>query len=174
MTDVLVLNSTYEPLNVTRIARAVRLIFAGKAEVVESQGFLATVSFEVPLPSVIRMLYFVGRHRRKVPLSKRNVLLRDRYVCQYCGVAGDSHMTVDHVQPRSRGGKSEWANLVASCSTCNARKGSRTPAEARMSLRRKPYEPKLIPFLVVRKHTQPSDWSKYVSLWNVSIDERPG
>lgn len=170
---VLVLNSSYEPLNTTNIARAVRLVFAGKAEVLHAKGTLHSQTRAFPLPSIIRMLYFVARGRKRVALTKKNVLLRDDYRCGYCGEPGDrATMTVDHVTPRSQGGRSTWENLVAACSGCNGRKRDRTPEQARMPLRRRPHEPRAIPFLVVRKHTAPGEWWKYLSLYSVSIEER--
>ncbi|MDQ6942398.1 MAG: HNH endonuclease [Candidatus Eremiobacteraeota bacterium] len=174
MSDVLLLNFTYEPLGIVDLARAVRLLFARKVEVVHrGDRDIRTTSIAFPLPSVVRMLYYVRRARKRVALTKKNVLLRDDYTCVYCGTRGSSHdMTVDHVVPRSRGGSSAWENLVACCSACNARKRDRTPAEARMPLRRAPREPRCIPWLVVRRNTAPDEWGKYLALYNVGIEER--
>lgn len=173
MSNVLVLNFSYEPLGVVGFQRAVRLLFARKVEVVHSgDRVIRTTSVAFPLPSIVRMLYYVRRPRKRVALTKRNVLLRDDYVCAYCTSRGGSDMTVDHVIPRSRGGASVWENLVASCSTCNARKGSRTPDEARMPLRRKAREPRAIPWMVIRRNTAPDEWSKYLALYSVGIEER--
>lgn len=173
MSDVLVLNSTYEPLNVTRVARAVRLVYAGKAEVVHGRGKLASVALVLPLPSVIRMLYYITRGRKRVALTKKNVLLRDEYRCGYCGRTIDSRSaTVDHVRPKSAGGKSVWTNLVAACVECNGRKGSRTPEAARMPLRLKPAEPRFIPFVVIKRHTAGDEWARYLGYYSISIEER--
>jgi 5-methylcytosine-specific restriction endonuclease McrA len=173
MSDVLVLNSTYEPLNVTSIARAVRLIFAGKAEVLHDRGRIASPTIEFPLPSIVRMLYFIRHRKKRVALTKKNVLLRDDYACAYCGKRGDrSTMTVDHVVPRRQGGRSEWTNLVAACVECNGRKRDRTPLQAQMPLRRKPHEPRYIPFFVVRRNTERDEWIKYLTLYSVSIEQR--
>lgn len=172
-TACLVLNSTYEPLNIASVARAVRLVFAGKAEVIHSCGKLASTTLAIPLPSIIRMLYYIKRGRKRVALTKKNVLLRDDYKCAYCGMEGDRHtMTVDHVKPKSLGGKSDWLNLVACCSPCNGRKRDRTPEQAKMPLLRKPREPRFIPFLIVKRHTENSEWAKYLGLWSVGIEER--
>ena len=173
MASVLVLNNTYEALNTTNIARAVRLVFAGKAEVLHAKGMLRSEKREFPLPSIIRMLYFVARGRKRVPLTKKNVLLRDEYECGYCSAKGDrGTMTVDHVVPRSQGGRSTWDNLVAACAPCNGRKRDRTPAQARMPLRRKAHEPRFIPFIVVKRHTADDEWLKYLAFYSISIDER--
>jgi 5-methylcytosine-specific restriction endonuclease McrA len=171
--SVLLLNFTYEPLGVLDVARAVRLLFARKVEVVHrGERVLRTTSVEFPLPSVVRLLYYVRRVRKRVALTKKNVLLRDDYVCAYCTSRGGGDMTVDHVVPRSRGGRSAWENLVACCSACNARKRDRTPQEARMPLRRPPREPRFIPWVVVRRNTAPDEWAKYLSLYSVGIEER--
>ena len=173
MSDVLLLNFTYEPLGVVDVARAVRLLFAGKAEIVHGAGReIRSTSVAFPLPSILRMLYYIRRARKRVALTKKNVLLRDGYTCAYCGTRGDRAMTVDHVVPRARGGRSAWDNLVACCSTCNARKRDRTPDEARMPLRLRPREPKFIPWIVVRRHTAPDEWVKYLALYSVGIEER--
>jgi 5-methylcytosine-specific restriction endonuclease McrA len=172
MSEVFVLNFSYEPLSIVSLQRAVRLLFAGKAEIVTShQGNIASPSFEMPLPSIIRMLYYIKRPRARVGLTKKNVLLRDDHTCQYCGARGPQ-MTVDHVVPKSRGGPSTWANLATSCQPCNGRKNNRTPDEARMRLRRKPYEPRYIPWIRVKRNTAPSEWGKFLFLYDVSIDER--
>jgi 5-methylcytosine-specific restriction endonuclease McrA len=170
--DVLVLNSSYEALSVTSLRRAVRLIFAGKAELIEGAGTLRSTRIEIRLPSVIRMLYYVARSRHRVGLSKKNLLLRDDYRCQYCSVRLGANATVDHVVPRARGGLSAWNNLVACCVTCNQRKRDRTPDEARMTLTRRPKEPSFIPWVVVRRHTRPDEWFQWLTLYNVSIEER--
>ena len=175
MNAVLLLNNTYEPLGIVSVQRAVRLLFSSKAEIVHATGReLHSEKLSFPLPSVLRLLYYVTHRRKSVPLTKKNVLLRDGYRCGYCNSRGGSEMTVDHVHPRSRGGLSGWANLVACCTPCNSRKRDRTPAEAGMPLLRKPHMPRYIPFAVIRRHTLPDEWMKYVSLYQVSIEERFG
>lgn len=173
MSEVLLLNSTYEPLGVVSLKRAVRLLFSHKAEVIHDTGHAVhaeKISF--PLPSILRLLYYVARKRKHVPLTKKNVLLRDDYRCGYCGVRGGSEMTVDHVTPKSHGGLSTWTNLVTCCSTCNARKRDRTPVEAGMPLGKRPHQPSFIPWVVIRRHTMPSEWVKYLTLYNVSVEDR--
>jgi 5-methylcytosine-specific restriction endonuclease McrA len=174
------LNFSYEPLGVVSVQRAVRLLFAQKAEIVHDAGrFLHSGrnrrTGEIaawPLPSVVRLLYYVMRRHKTVPLTKKNVLLRDDHTCQYCTKKGGHEMTVDHVQPRSRNGASSWTNLVACCSPCNARKRDRTPAEAGMTLRCKPCVPRYIPFVVVKRNTLPNEWMNYLNLYDVGIEER--
>lgn len=173
MSDVLLLNFSYEPLGTVSLQRAVRMLFARKAEVLHDSGReIRSQKLSFPLPSVLRLLYYVAHRRRSVSLTKKNVLLRDDYKCAYCAAPGGSAMTVDHVVPKSRGGSSAWENLVACCSPCNSRKRDRTPEEARMPLRRKPHVPRRIPWVVVRRNTASAEWSKYLTLYNVSIEER--
>jgi len=137
---VLVLNATYEPVNVCVARRAIVLILKGLALAEEeSNGVLRSASFVMPVPSVIRLLEY-----RRIPhparaLSRKNILLRDRHTCQYCArVLSSPELTLDHIIPRSQGGKSAWENLAACCHACNNRKGDRTPEEAGMKLLRQP------------------------------------
>jgi len=171
--DVLVLNFTYEALNITSFQRAVKLIFSGKAEIVHRRdAFIKSTSYEMKLPSIIRMLYYIKRPMQKVALTKKNVLLRDDYTCMYCGIKGERMMTVDHVVPRSKGGPSTWENLVCACMRCNNRKNNRTPEHANMLLKRKPKAPKYIPWIRVKRNTLPGEWKKFLFLYNVSIEEK--
>lgn len=174
MNDVLVLNFTYEALNVTNFQRAVKLVFSGKAEVVHGyeSRLLASPRFEMRMPSIIRMLYYIRRPSQKVALTKKNILLRDDYKCQYCGIKGERMMTVDHVIPRSKGGPSTWENLVCACMRCNNRKNNRLPEHANMVLLRKPRMPKYIPWIQVKRNTLPGEWHKFLFLYNVSIEDR--
>jgi 5-methylcytosine-specific restriction endonuclease McrA len=139
---VLVLNQNYEPLNVTNLPRAFRLVFGSKAEILAyDHADIRTVRAVYRAPSVIRLQHQVRRPRPRVKLTRREVFTRDRHTCQYCGHAG-SDLTLDHVLPRHRGGSHSWENLVAACKPCNHRKGGRTPEEARMHLARHPFEPR--------------------------------
>ena len=173
MTEVLVLNFTYEALNITSFQRAVKLLFSGKAEMIHNRDrVLYSPSWEIRMPSIIRMLYYIKRPMQKVALTKKNVLLRDDYTCQYCNVRGERMMTVDHVVPRSKGGPSTWENLVCACMRCNNRKNNRSPGDANMALKRKPKTPKYIPWIQVRRNTLPDEWHKFLFLYNVSIETR--
>jgi 5-methylcytosine-specific restriction endonuclease McrA len=173
VSDVLVLNFSYEVLNVTSFQRAVKLLFAGKAEMLHGrERVLASPTVEMRMPSIIRMLYYIRRPAQKVALTKKNVLIRDDHTCQYCGSRGEKLMTVDHVVPRSRGGSSTWENLVCACMRCNNRKNNRTPQEANMTMLRKPRHPKYIPWIQIKRNTLPDEWGKFLFLYNVSIDER--
>ncbi len=173
LTDVLVLNFTYEAINVTSFQRAVKMIFSGKAEIVHNRDrVIAATTREMRMPSIIRLLYYIRRPMQRVALTKKNVLLRDDYTCQYCGTHGEKLMTVDHIVPKSRGGPSTWENLACACMQCNNRKNNRTPHEANMALARKPRQPKYIPWIQVKRNTLPDEWGKFLFLYNVSIEER--
>jgi len=139
---VLVLNQNYEPLNVCDIRRAFNLLGSEKAELLErNHQVIHTPTLAIPAPSVIRLVYLVRRPRPRVKLSRREVFARDAHICQYCGTASRD-LTIDHVVPKHRGGRHEWENLVTACRACNHRKGSKTLAEARMTLRREPKAPR--------------------------------
>ncbi len=137
---VLVLNASYEPIHVCVARRALILLLKGVAAAEElSNDEVHSPSKVVPVPSVIRLLEYRRIPRQTRALSRKNILLRDRYTCQYCGgVFSASELTLDHVTPRSRGGKSSWENLVTSCRRCNNHKGDRLPDEAKMELSRRP------------------------------------
>ena len=139
-TPVLVLNATYEPINVTAVRRAVVLVLKGVATAEEENGsFVHSARVAIRMPSVIRLTEF-----RRIPyqtraLSRKNILLRDRYTCQFCGrVCAAAELTLDHVIPRSRGGHTDWDNLVACCHACNNLKGDRLPEEAGLKPLRPP------------------------------------
>lgn len=163
---VLVLNGNYEPLNVCTTKRAMGLLLADKAMVLENgRGFIHTVSRTYERPSVIRLFYVVRRPRPRVRLCKREILRRDGYRCQYCG-RETSQLTIDHVVPRYRGGPHSWENLVAACPQCNRRKGGRTLAGARMELLRRPFEPRpTAQYLFGRYGTGNGTWVKYLEGW---------
>jgi len=137
---VLVLNATFEPINVTAVRRAMVLMLKGVAqaeEISHTQVHSASRSLEVP--SVIRLLAYRHIPQQTRALSRKNILLRDRNTCQFCkSILPASELTLDHVVPRSRGGRSSWENLVACCYQCNNRKGDRTPEEAGLALARRP------------------------------------
>ncbi|HCT62119.1 MAG TPA: HNH endonuclease [Acidobacterium sp.] len=140
-TPVLVLNASYEPINICGARRALVLVLKGVARTEEEQGaILHAARAHMPLPSVIRLLEYRRIPHQTRALSRKNILLRDRNTCQYCGVvlpAGE--LTLDHVLPRSRGGLSTWENLVACCHACNRRKGNQLLHEqTEMKLLREP------------------------------------
>jgi|TARA_B100002003_G_scaffold229374_1_gene238602 5-methylcytosine-specific restriction endonuclease McrA len=167
MTDpsVLVLNQSYEPLNVCRVRRAVVLIYQNKAEMLENgSGFIHSVSHGFPVPSVIRLATIIRRpprsHRK---LTRLEVFKRDHYACQYCGKES-RQLTLDHVIPRYRDGQHTWENVVSACVPCNRRKAGRTPKEAGMRLAQEPIQPRVTGLFYVPAHYPQirSEWQKYL------------
>jgi 5-methylcytosine-specific restriction endonuclease McrA len=137
---VLVLNATFEPINVTAVRRALVLMLKGVAQAEETNHHeVHSTSKAIQVPSVIRLLSYRHIPQQSRALSRKNILLRDRNTCQFCSRSlPASELTLDHVMPRSRGGRSSWENLVACCYECNNRKGDRTPEEAGLKLQRRP------------------------------------
>ena len=145
--SVLVLNQSYEPLHTCSVRRAIVLVFRGRAEIVEELDTrIHTVTDSFPIPSVVRLAVYVRIAPKPLSLSKRNVLKRDAFQCQYCGTRRGP-FTIDHVVPRSLGGRDSWENLVCACHKCNNDKGDRTPTEADLSLMRKPRSPNHVTFI---------------------------
>lgn len=143
--NVLVLNLDYQPLNVCNVRRAVVLLSKQKAVVIEQNGHLIkSERAEQPSPSVIRLAYHIKRPRQVVKMTRKEVLLRDDHTCQYCGRRGHD-LTLDHVNPRHRGGQHTWENVVAACKGCNHKKGGRTVAESHMTLLKAPFRPPSTP-----------------------------
>lgn len=163
---VLLLNANFEPLNVCTTRRAIGLLHKGKAEMMlNGRGFIHTVRQAYPRPSVIRLGYMIKRPRPRVRLSKREIFRRDEFSCQYCG-AKSGRLTIDHVVPRHRGGAHDWMNLVTACAACNLKKGGRTLPEARMSLLRKPQEPKASALYLYGAHlTGNEEWMQFLEGW---------
>ena len=137
---VLVLNASYEPINICGARRALVLVLKGIARTEEEHGLtLHAQRNRIAMPSVIRLLEYRRIPHQTRALSRKNILLRDRNTCQYCAeVLPSGELTLDHVIPRSRGGSSTWENLVACCHSCNRRKGNQLPIEASMKLMREP------------------------------------
>ena len=163
MGNVLVLNASYEPLNVTTVRRAHVLVFKGKAEVIEELDRpLRSATGAYAWPHVIRLVRYVHVPRavqRKI--SRRALFARDGWRCVYCGTSG-GRLTLDHVVPRSRGGESVWENVVTSCAPCNLRKGDRLPQEVRMELKHPPRPPTPALFIKLSSPSIPSGWRPYL------------
>lgn len=159
---VLVLNATYEPLNVCTVKRAIVLMLKKKAEALEtSRKAYHSENLTLLVPNVIRLSYYVRVPRGETRRVSRNaVLARDSHRCQYCG--SRAHLTIDHVVPRSRGGSSSWDNIVTSCAPCNARKGDRLPREANMKLRTVPRPPDPLAFIYMAVTDVHQSWQRYL------------
>jgi 5-methylcytosine-specific restriction endonuclease McrA len=137
---VLVLNASYEPINVCAARRAIVLVLKGVATTEERSHLTVHSALQsIHLPSVIRLVGYRRIPHQTRALSRKNILIRDRFTCQYCmRILPSAELTLDHVVPRSRSGETAWENLVACCHGCNNRKGGRTPEEAGMHLARPP------------------------------------
>jgi len=162
---VLVLNQSYEPLNICRVRRAVVLLYQNKAEMLEDgSGFIHSANHDFPVPSVIRLAYMIKRPLRfERKLTRLEVFKRDQYTCQYCG-RETRQLTLDHVIPRYRGGQHTWENVVSACVPCNRRKAGRTPREAGMRLIYQPSQPRGRGLFYIPAHYPDtrSEWQKYL------------
>ena len=163
---VLVLNANFEPIHVCNTRRALGLILNNKASLVlDGRGEIKTVSQSFPRPSVIRLEKMIKRPRPTVRLTKREILRRDDFICQYCGQRV-SYLTIDHVLPRHLGGTHTWNNLVAACPPCNHRKGGRTIDQAHMHLLRPPAEPPAsASYLFARHLKENQEWLPFIDGW---------
>ncbi len=165
----LLLNSTFEPLKVVNWKKAVIMVMLGKVEVLEEyERIIRGVSIALRLPAVIRLNHFIKERRTPiVKFSRQNLYIRDKGKCQYCGAPFEAKaLTYDHVVPLSKGGQTEWTNVVTCCIGCNLKKGGRTPEEAGMLLIRKPKVPIWIPLLTMSLGIEkpPDPWKNYLYL----------
>lgn len=161
--QVLVLNTTYEPLAVVSLKRAMRLLITRKAEVIEAGANpLRSAREQIATPLVVRLLRYVRTRRLRRPqVSRALVITRDGETCQYCGrQPGRAELTLDHVVPRAQGGPTSWENVVAACRACNATKADRTPEQAGMVLRSTP-RPLVIPLARKLDLSARAVWSQY-------------
>ena len=161
---VLVLNQSYEPLNICRARRAVVLVYEGRAEMLENgTGFIHSTSRSFAVPSVIKLDYMIKRPRHERKLTRLEVFHRDHYTCQYCGKE-TRQLTLDHVIPRYRGGQHVWENIVSACTACNRRKAGKSPEEARMRLIHRPAPPRGNDLFYIPYHLLETrdEWQKYL------------
>ncbi len=160
--NVLVLNQDYQPLSICSVQRSMKLLFLEKAELLhdDPQKELQTIRESFQFPSVIRLRSYIRIPYNKVVLSRRNIMKRDNFTCMYCGSKND--LTIDHVLPKSRGGKDVWENLTTACEKCNVKKGSRTPQEAGMTILKQPYRPIPITFFRDYNGNVQEPWKPYL------------
>ena len=163
--NVLVLNQNYEPLSVCSVRRAAVLLYLGKAETIERRDGdrLRSVSCAIPVPSVVRLGFYIRVPQKRVLLSRKNIIKRDEHRCQYCGKM-DGSMTVDHIIPKIYGGKDSWENLVCACIKCNNLKGGRTLEQAKMRFLRIPKRPNHITFIQQFIGISDNRWRRYLFL----------
>lgn len=169
---VLYLDVDFRPLRVEPWQRAISDFFTGKTEVIEYSRDRAIqgVSRTYPMPAVVRVLRRFKRDRIRIKFSRLNIYARDAFVCQYDGKRyATEDLTFDHVTPRSRGGKTEWSNIVTCCRGCNAAKADRTPAQAGMTLLRAPRKPHFLPAVMVKMDARhmPAEWAGY---WSETLE----
>ncbi|MHC4622632.1 MAG: HNH endonuclease [Planctomycetota bacterium] len=198
--SVLVLNKHYMAIRIVRARRAFSLLCRELAEVVsfeqgrysnydfeswcevsqfkrnfepDGHDWVSTVNFHIAVPRIIRLLFYDRLPRNEVKFNRRNIFARDRNRCQYCGKKyPTSELSLDHVVPRSMGGKSMWQNVVCACTSCNVKKGGRTPREARMKLVQKPIKPKHNPLVHVHLgHQRYRSWKQFLdhAYWSVEL-----
>lgn len=191
--SVLVLNSLYQAVQITGVQRAFRLFYSGRARALDpdfrtydfenwcdlpvgvEHEAIRTPSCAIRIPRVIQLVSYNRVPRREVRFTRRNIFYRDKHRCQYCNrVLPQRELNLDHVVPLSRGGRSEWANVVTACVPCNSRKGNRLPPEAGMKLFRLPRKPAGHPLMraiwIGRFH---EEWKSYLdeAYWNVELSD---
>ena len=150
---VIVLNSNYTFLNIVNWKQAIKLMVKGKAEALEYTTKVlrnCERTFKIVVPKILRLVKMIRTlYKARVPYSKRNVFIRDRFVCAYCNEKVRKP-TLDHVIPKSKGGKTTWENAVTACKPCNIKKADRTPREAGMFMSYQPHQPTVMEFLQIR------------------------
>ena len=176
MEQTLVLNASYEPINIIHWKRALNLLCMGKVEVLaEYDREIRSISFTIKLPSVLRLLRYVKIRKKyqRVKFCRANIYARDHHTCQYCGKKCSSEdLTFDHVVPIVMGGAKTWENIVTCCVACNHRKGGRTPEKAGMILIREPKEPEWISSMVritIGFRNAPQAWRDYL-YWSIELE----
>jgi 5-methylcytosine-specific restriction endonuclease McrA len=176
-TRTLLLTAGYEPIKIISWQRAMTLVTLDKVDVVEEYDTeIRAVSLVVKVPAVVRLRKAFRRHTKPVKFSRVNIYVRDNYRCQYCGTkCSIDELTYDHVIPRSRGGRTNWENIVSACYACNAEKANRTPREAGMSLLAAPARPTWMPAVQVRVSAKaiPDAWRDYV-YWTGEVEHDVG
>jgi 5-methylcytosine-specific restriction endonuclease McrA len=165
--SVLVLNSTYEAIHICNVKRAIELIANGIAVCEECffDEYIKTPNTKIRIPAVIRLTSYRKIPRKRVVFSKRNIFIRDNFTCQYCGKRlPPKELTIDHIIPRSKGGRDSWDNVVTSCKSCNNKKGDRTPKQAGLKPLKKPKPPHHIQILGynARPKSVLKLWKKYI------------
>ncbi|MCA8957513.1 MAG: HNH endonuclease [Planctomycetes bacterium] len=190
--QTLVLNRAWLAISTTTVRDALGLIFSGAAKAIRPETYethtfeswadlavppeepcVRTVTLRIRVPEVIVLTRFEKMPNRTVAFSRRNLYRRDRYTCQYCGATpGGGELSIDHVVPRSRGGRSTFENCVLACTACNHRKANRTPREAGMRLRQAPRAPKWTPILQVGVARVRQSWEQFISerYWEVPLE----
>lgn len=178
----LVLNRSWAVVNVTTVRRAICLVFRGHAKIIAPETFevydfeswvkfptngdgsiIHAVSFQFQAPEVIVLKTFNSVPNTDVPFSRKNIFRRDNYTCQYCGKQfRTEELTIEHILPRSKGGKTTWQNCVLACISCNLKKGNRTLTESGLILKKTPTRPRWKPDLFLGQAPRPDFWGKFL------------
>lgn len=151
MQNCVILNGDYSYLNTVSWQKAIKLMVKGKATVIKyTEVVVKTAEYViVKIPAVMKLIKIIRTiYRTKVPFSKKNVMIRDGFMCQYCGTV--KALTIDHVTPVSRGGKSTFENCVTACKCCNNKKSNRLPSEMHMYLKKRPVSPTIAEFTRIK------------------------
>jgi len=189
---VLELNKLWQPIGVVNAISAISKVFVDRALVIDTETYqlysfdewiarknqskfrLRTPSIEIDVPEVIRLNYYAEYPKnREVLFTRRNLYIRDNYQCQYCGCRpGTKELSIDHVVPISRGGKSSWTNCVLACTNCNFLKADQTLAEARLKLRRQPKKPVWNVKYAIRRRHIPVSWQSFIdeAYWDIELE----
>jgi len=187
----LVLNRSWMAVATTSVRRAMTLVYQGAARIICPETYqthdfdswasmaaardepcIRTVSVRIKVPEIIVLLIYDGMPRRNVPFSRRNLYRRDRFTCQYCGARpGSEELTIDHIVPRSVGGRTSWGNCVLACVECNKRKANRPLERTGMRLRQKPTEPRWSWDVEIALGRRRASWDQFLSerYWNVEL-----
>lgn len=164
--SILVLNADFQPINVTTFKRGYNLVYKGKAEIIQYDSDAKPIVYSqgksMKRPLIIRLLRYISIPFKRVPLTKYNIYRRDGHQCAYCG--SKENLTIDHVIPKSRGGKSSWDNLATCCFKCNNKKSDKTPKEANMTLRVKLYQPTYQQFINGMMKADGKKWNIFENL----------
>lgn len=174
MFETLVLSASLEPLRSVKWSRALKYVVRGRAEVLEEyDNWAPLLTVRIRIPAVIKLLRHFTK-KRAIKFSRTNIYQRDKYKCQYCGCKVQTReLTYDHVMPRSRGGKTEWNNIVTCCQRCNLKKADKTPGEAGMRLLSVPVRPSYLPLVLVFQVKKgdgiPEVWRSYL-YWNTELE----
>jgi 5-methylcytosine-specific restriction endonuclease McrA len=160
---VLVLNLDHSPVAVVPVQKAIVLCLLEKANILSTYELLQirTVDRSFEYPAVIRLTHYKNIPFRGVLLNRNNLFKRDNQECQYCG--SRKHLTIDHIIPKSKGGKTNWSNLITACNRCNVNKGDKTPEQAGLILRSEPFKPSLSYFLAEYAERQAEEWIPFLS-----------
>lgn len=156
------LNQNYEAMSICNTQRAVILLYLGKAELIAAKDsqMIRSISTAMPFPTIVRLRIYIRVPYKKIVLSRKNILRRDLYSCQYC--RRSDNLTIDHVIPKSKGGDDSWENLITACIDCNNKKGDRTPEDSKMSLTKKPTKPSHITFMKHFIGKIDEEWKPYL------------